>query len=180
VLGTSRTSAIYLGRFVKAFGIKGELKFVGSEDFWDDALRSQRLEVRGPTDDGAVERRPIKIERSRPHGNNYVVKLDGVDDRDGAEQEIGGELFVDSDTLDVDLPDKELPYQVVGLTVKTEDGEVVGRIRSVIFSAAHPVYDVEGPDGGDVMIPAVSEFVVKKDEEAGEITIRPIPGLLDE
>jgi 16S rRNA processing protein RimM len=176
-LGTSRASRIFLGRFVKPFGIKGELKFVGSEDFWGDTLRSRRLELCRLVD-GDVEKRPARIESSRPHGNNYVVKLEGVDDRDGAESEVGTELFVDSDNLDVDLPDRELPFQVVGMTVRTEEGRVLGQIKSVIFSAAHPVYEIQGEDG-EVMIPAVPEFVVARDDDAGEITIRPIPGLLD-
>jgi hypothetical protein len=30
-----------------------------------------------------------------------------------------------------------------------------------------------------VLIPAVPAFVVGRDEERGEITIRPIPGLID-
>jgi hypothetical protein len=30
-----------------------------------------------------------------------------------------------------------------------------------------------------VLIPAVPAFVVARDEEKGEITIKPIPGLLD-
>jgi 16S rRNA processing protein RimM len=178
-LDASRVTSIYLGRFVKAFGIKGELKFVGSDDFWSEALRSRRLELRRLSESGDVERRPIKVEHSRPHGNNLVVKLEGIEDRNGAEGEVGGELFVDGDNLDVDLPDRELPFQVIGLTVKTEDGRVLGRIRSVIHSAAHPVYDVEG-DEGDVMIPAVSEFVVARDYDAKEVIIRPIPGLLGE
>ena len=87
-------------------------------------------------------------------------------------------MFIDVDNLDVDPPKVELPFQVVGLTVKTEDGRELGQIRSVIFSAAHPVYNVEGEDG-EVMIPAVPEFVVSRDDEAGVVTIRPIPGLLD-
>jgi 16S rRNA processing protein RimM len=177
-MGTSQATSIYLGSFVKPFGIKGELKFVGSDDFWSDVLRSKRLELHRWVDD-RVERRPAVIERSRPHGNNYVVKLEGVDDRDGAELEVGGELFIDSDVLDVDLPDRELPYQVVGRMVKTEDGRVVGSIKSMLFSAAHPVYVVDSGDG-EVMIPAVPEFVVARDNETGEITIRPIPGLFEE
>jgi len=179
VLSTSKPSTIYLGRFVKAFGIKGELKFVGSDDFWRDALNSQRLELRRLVDGGGVESGRAMIKSLRPHGNNYVVKLEGVESRTDAELEVGGELFIDYDNLDVDPPDEERPFQVVGFTVKTEDGRFVGRIRSVIFSSAHPVYDVEGEDG-DVMIPAVPEFVVSKDKEAGVVTIRPIPGLLDE
>jgi 16S rRNA processing protein RimM len=178
VLSTSRSSSIFLGRFVKAFGIRGELKFVGSDDFWRGALESRRLELRRVVEGGAVETGRAAIESLRPHGNHYVVKLEGIESRNDAELEVGAELFIDGDNLDVDLPDEELPFQIVGLMVKTEDGEVVGRIRSVIFSAAHPVYDVEGDDG-DVMIPAVPEFVISKDMEAGVVTIRPIPGLLD-
>lgn len=176
-MGASRASRVYLGRFVKPFGIKGELKFVGSDDFWVDVLRSRRLELCRLVDDD-VETRPVEVEYSRPHGNNYVVKLVGIDDRNGAETEVDSELFIDSDDLDVDLPDRELPFQVVGMTVKTENGRVVGRIKSVLFSSAHPVYEVQGEDG-EVMIPAVSEFIVGRDDEAEEITIRPIPGLLD-
>jgi 16S rRNA processing protein RimM len=163
---------------VKAFGIKGELKFVGSDNFWPEALGSARLEMRRLID-GNVENREINIERFRPHGNNFVVKLEGVETRSGAETEIGIEVFIDTANLDVDLPDRELPFQVVGYTVKTEDGRVVGRIRSVIFSAAHPVYDIED-DTGDSMVPAVPEFVVGRDDEAGVVTIRPIPGLLND
>lgn len=163
---------------MKAFGIKGELKFVGSDDFWHASLESKSLVVRRFVEGGRVESGPINILGSRPHGGHYVVRLEGVDNRTDAELQVGGELFLDSDKLDVDPPGVELPYQVVGLTVKTEDGRDLGKIRSVIFSAAHPVYDVTGADG-DVLIPAVPEFVVSRDDESGVVTIRPIPGLLD-
>jgi 16S rRNA processing protein RimM len=176
-LTASSTSSIYLGQFAKAFGIKGELKFVGSDNFWPDTLRSKRLELRRLVE-GGVERGSVDILDVRPHGNHYVVRLVGVESRTDAEDQVGGELFIDVDNLDVDPPDVELPFQVVGLTVKTEDGRELGQITSVTFSAAHPVYNVEGEDG-EVMIPAVPEFVVSRDDEAGVVTIRPIPGLLD-
>jgi 16S rRNA processing protein RimM len=169
---------IYLGRLVKAFGIKGELKFVGSEDFWTDVLRSHQL-VMQQLVDGRVERRPVRVERFRPHGAHLVVRIDGVDDRDAAEAAVGGELFISESRLDVDLPPEELPFQVVGRTVRLEDGREIGTVTSVIFSAAHPVYEVRG-DEGVVLIPAVPEFVVARDGRHGVITIRPIPGLIDE
>jgi 16S rRNA processing protein RimM len=174
----ARPDRIYLGRFVKAFGIKGELKLLRSSDFWAGALESKRLFVQRLVD-GEIERRPVRVERSRPHGKQYVVKLAGVDDRNLAEDEVEGELFVDAEALDVPLPEGELPFLVVGSTVKTEDGRVVGQVTAVLFSSAHPVYEVTG-DGREVLIPAVPEFVVGRDDEAGEITIRTIPGLIDE
>lgn len=179
VLSESKASStIYLGRLVKPFGIKGELKFVASDDFWTDVLRSKKLVLYRQADK-TIEKRPVVIERSREHGNNYVVKIKGIDDRNGAESEVGSELFVDTGQLDVSLPDRELPFQIVGSTVKTEEGRILGEIVSVQFSAAHPVYEVEGEDGA-VLIPAVPEFIIDRNEDNGEITIRTIPGLLDE
>lgn len=177
-MGQSTDTTIFLGCFAKAFGIKGEIKFVGSDNFWPDVLGSARLEMRQLID-GNVESREPRIETFRPHGNHFVVKLEGVDTRADAEAEIGTEVFIDTADLDVDLPARELPFQIVGFTVKTEDGREIGRVRSVIFSAAHPVYDIES-DTGDSMVPAVPEFVVSRDDEAGVVTIRPIPGLLDD
>jgi 16S rRNA processing protein RimM len=169
---------VFLGRLVKPFGIKGELKFVGSYDFWDDALRSKRIIMQREVGED-VQARPVSIERARPHGDNYVVKLEGVDDRNGAEAAVGAELFFDPSTLDVALPDRELPFQIVGSRVKTEDGEVIGMISDIMFSAAHPLYEVSR-ESGKVLIPAVPEFVVDRDRAHGEITIRAIPGLLDD
>jgi 16S rRNA processing protein RimM len=176
VSSATGTTEVYLGRFVKAFGIKGELKLLTSDDFWATVLESKELMLQW-LEDGDVLRRPVQVERARPHGGVYVVKLEGVDDRDAAELEVGAELFVDVDRLDVDLPDEELPYQVVGLTVKSEDGETIGTVTSLIFSAAHKVYEVTG-ENGVVLIPAIPPFVVGRDES--EIVIRPIPGLLDD
>jgi 16S rRNA processing protein RimM len=176
-LAAHRVSSVFLGRFVKPFGIKGELKFVGSDDFWPEALDSNSLELRRPVEDG-FESGPAPIERIRPHGNHFVVKLEDVDDRNEAERQVGGELFVSTENLDVPLPDYELPFQVLGLTVKTEENRVIGRVVSVMYSAAHPVYVVEG-ENGEALIPAVPEFIVRRDDTAGEIVIRTIDGLLD-
>jgi 16S rRNA processing protein RimM len=177
VLSALDTTEIYLGKFVKAFGIKGELKFLASDDYWDGVLGSSALELRW-LEDGAQQSRAIRVERSRPHGGTFVVKLEGIDDRNDAEREVGGEVYVEIDRLDVDLPDYVLPYQVIGQEVRLEDGRSLGTVKSVVFSAAHDVYEVAGEDGV-VLIPAVPEFIVGRDDERGVITVRPIPGLID-
>ncbi len=172
--------AIYLGRIVKAFGIRGEVKFVASDDYWDGVLASKHLYVQAFDDEGVVRRRPVSVVRARPHGGAYVLKLDGVDDRNDAEAAVGGEFFIDSDRIDVAMPTEERPFQVVGREVRLEDGARIGTIRGVLLSAAHPVYEVERPGGAVVLIPAVEAFVVARDDPDGPIVVRPIPGLIDE
>lgn len=169
--------AVFLGSFVKAHGIRGELKLLTSEDFWPEVLGSAELWMEHARADD-VERRPVRVERVRPHQGQYIVKLEGVEDRSGAEDEVGGRLFVDLDRLDVELPDHELPFQVIGTLVRTEEGRVLGRVSGVLASAAQEVYEVTGEDGS-VLIPAVPAFIVARDRERGEITIRTIPGLID-
>ncbi|MCH7549351.1 MAG: 16S rRNA processing protein RimM [Candidatus Krumholzibacteriota bacterium] len=169
---------IYLGRLVKAFGIKGEVKFVGSENFWPEVFQSRHLFMQFLVD-GQVESRPVQVQRYRPHGAHFVVRIEGIDDRDAAEAVAGGEIFVEESSLDIELPPRELPYQVVGKKVRLENGREIGTVASVIFSAAHPVYEVRG-ESGVVLIPVVPQFVIGRDDSTGEITIRPIPGLIDE
>jgi len=160
------TEDIFLGRFVRAQGIRGELKLYASEDFWFEVLQSNRLFVERTIADGDIVRYPVHVER------------EGIDDRNRAEEEVGGSLLVDRTELDVDLPDRELPFQVTGTLVRTEDGRVLGRVTAVLDSPGQRVYEVTG-ENGIVLIPAVPAFVVGRDEERGEMTIRPIPGLID-
>jgi 16S rRNA processing protein RimM len=166
---------VFLGRFVKAFGIKGELKLYASDDFWMEALASQKLFI---AREGGSARRSVVIEYAQPHQKQYIVKLDGVDERSEADQDVGAYLFIDLSEPDVELPDYELPFQVMGMHVRTEDGRDLGHITNVIVSPGQSVYEVTG-ENGKVLIPAVDAFVIARNFEDGEMTIRPIPGLLD-
>jgi len=177
VLNAVKKESLFLGSLVKPFGLHGEMKFVGSDDFWPGVFESGQLELLHE-EDGKVISVPVRIEKARPHGGNFVIKLEHIVDRTGAELEVGGELFIDPDHIDVELPDEELPFQVVGTVVKLEDGTTLGTVTSVIFSAAHGVYEVKG-DSGVVLIPAVDEFIVGRDYDSGVITVRPIPGLVE-
>jgi 16S rRNA processing protein RimM len=167
---------VFLGRFVKAFGIRGELKLYASGDFWIEALASQRLFVAREGDTG---KRGVVIEYAQAHQKQYIVKLEGIDERSDAEQEVGADLFIDLQEPDVKLPDHELPFQVMGMHVKTEDGRDIGHITDVIASPGQNVYEVTGESGGKVLIPAVDAFIVARNFDDGEMTVRPIPGLLD-
>ena len=169
---------IYLGRIVKAFGIRGELKFQPSDDFWANIFESKHLSLHSRSE-GNVSKRPVVFLRSRPHGNNYVVRIDGVEDRDGAEAVVGGEVFIEDDRIDVDRPEELLPYQLLGMTAKTDDDEILGTVSSVMYSSAHDIYEITGANGS-FLVPAVPEFIVSIDESSRTIVVRPMPGLIDE
>ena len=170
------TQDVFLGRFVKAFGIRGELKLYASGDFWIEALSSQRLYVAREGDAG---KRGVVVEYAQPHQKQYIVKLEGVRERSDAEQQVGMDLFIDLQEPDVDLPEYELPFQVMGMHVRTEDGRDIGHITDVLVSPGQNVYEVTAENGGKVLIPAVDAFIIARNFDEGEMTVRPIPGLLD-
>lgn len=171
------TDRVHLGRFVKAFGIKGELKLYASDDFWAEALGSQALFIARESD--PENERSVVLEYGKPHGGQYIVKIEGVDERNDAEELVGEDLFVDTTELDVALPERERPHQAIGMTVRTDDGRVIGKITNVMFGAAQSVYEVTSDTGKISLIPAVPAFVVSRDESKREIVIRVIPGLID-
>jgi 16S rRNA processing protein RimM len=168
---------IFLGRLVKPFGIRGELKLHPSPDFWENVLTSKRLLLQRHLDEGQKIHQ-VTLERSRPHGNNYIVKMEGVEDRNAAETLVGSDLVISTDDIDVSFPGYLLPFQVVGCKVKTEDGATLGEVTSVLFSSAHDLYEIRGGESV-FLVPAVPEFIVSMDENGKEMVIRPIPGLLD-
>ena len=169
---------VLVGRVVKAFGIRGELKLDPAGDFWEDVLRSRNLVLRRQTEAG-IEERAFVVERYRPQGNCYIVVAAGVGDRDGAEGLVGSEVLIDSSRIDVDLPERKLPFQVVGARVLSDDGRVLGEVTAFLSSPAHDLYEVTG-EKGTFMVPAVPAFVVAMDEGKREIVIKTIPGLIDE
>jgi len=169
---------VRIGRVVKAVGIRGELKLDPSDDFWEEALDSRSLALRLETAAG-VEQRAIRVEKHRPHKGGYVIAVSDVRDRNAAEGLVGAEVVIDSAHIDVELPRRALPFQILGAKALSTAGEVLGEVTAVFHSAAHDLYEISGPRG-TFMVPAVSEFVKSVDEEKREIVIEIIPGLIDE
>ena len=171
------TDKIHLGRFVKVFGLHGELKLYASDDFWPEALQSEVLFIARETD--PENERAVTVEYGKPHGGQYIVKLEGVDNRDDAQELVGEDLFLDGTQIDVPSPSRERPYQAMGMSVRTDDGRHLGSITNVLFGPEQSVYEVTDENGKVALIPAVPAFIVSRDEDKQEIVIRVIPGLLD-
>jgi 16S rRNA processing protein RimM len=65
---------------------------------------------------------------------------------------------------------------LIGLAVRTEDGERVGVLKEVMHMPAHDVYAIE-TGGEDVLLPAVREFVLGVDLQARTLTVKLIEGM---
>ena len=131
-------------------------------DLWSDQER--RL---APGSELATERGPLVVEASRPHQGRYLVRFDGVVDRDGAEAvrglvlrarplEVAGALWV---------------HELVGAEVVTDEGAALGRVEAV---EANPASDLLVLDTG-TLVPLV--FVTS--HEPGRVTVDVPEGLVE-
>ena len=85
--------------------------------------------------------------------------------------------------LEKDLP--ELPenifyiHDIVGLTVSTDDDEVVGEVIEVLQTGANDVYVIMANTGKNVLIPALESVIVATRIEDKSLIIRSDTGLFD-
>lgn len=156
-------SAIKIGQIMGAFGIKGWVKVKILTDFAERFDIGRRVRIEGEWQ---------TIEDANVHGNQLMLKLSDVHDRNRAE-----ELFkVFIEAMDAERPELEedeyLTRDLIGLQVQTVGGEPLGKVDDVLPMPAHDVLVV-----GELMIPAVKAFVKNVDLERKSITVELIEGM---
>ena len=62
-------------------------------------------------------------------------------------------------------------YQLIGMRVRTEEGEELGEIREILETGSNDVYIVGGAQG-ELLIPATAHVVLDVDVAAGAMLVR--------
>jgi 16S rRNA processing protein RimM len=68
-------------------------------------------------------------------------------------------------------------HQIIGLQVRTTQGELLGTITDVLSGKSNDNYIVQGAKG-EILIPAIEDVVKSIDLDQGCLTIEAIEGLL--
>lgn len=149
---------ILIGRTAGTFGLRGDIKLEPLTDFPERFEGLERLHL-GPRYDA------WEVERTKPHGKHFLVKLRGVDDVDAAVALRGRDAFVPrSDALL--LPEGHyLLDDLVGVRVVTKDGTAVGPIIDVLRTGSNDVYVVQS-GREEILVPGIRDAVVVLDLQA--------------
>jgi 16S rRNA processing protein RimM len=170
-------SHIVVGRVRRPHGIRGEMRVEILTDYPERVARHDYLYLARPHAPDDVERYPL--ESVRPHKGVLLIKLDGIEDRDAAEEFRG--MLVEVPLEDA-VPLEEGEYyhfQLIGVDVETETGEWLGRVADVIATGAADVFVVRGPRG-EVLLPAIEDVILKLDTEERQMTVHLLPGMLED
>lgn len=163
---------VAIGKVLKPRGIHGEAFLMLLTDF-PERFKGLRL-VRAETPDGSVTE--LDIDYVRKYGNRMGIKFRGVDSPDAVSKFRNYVIQVPRDSV-FPLPDDVFyVFEVIGMTVETTDGELVGEVVDVLSIPANDVYVVDR-NGEEVLLPAARELLTI-DRDAKKIVVQDIEGLL--
>jgi 16S rRNA processing protein RimM len=176
---------VTVGRIGRPHGVRGDVVVgVRTDEPELRFARGSRLD----TDPVGVG--PLTVAGFRWHSGELLVRFAEIGDRTAAAELGGTWLLVDSAALAaLDDPDEFRDGDLVGLTVRTVDGTVVGTVADVLHHgqdvlAIDPVgpTGVAGPAGAraeQILIPFVKAIVPEVDVAGGVLVIDPPEGLLN-
>ena len=161
--------AVAVGRVIRPHGTDGALRV---QPLSDNPARFQvgnSLTVGGKS-------RAIADFRELP-GGYALLRLDGLESTDAVRSLAGQWLIAPADPVP-DLPPGEYyHYQLVGLTVVTDEGEDLGALQEVLVTGSNDVYVVKSASGEEILLPAVSQVIKQVDLSAGRMLVHLISGL---
>lgn len=160
-----------VGRVVATFGRIGELKVRIETDFPDRFARLKQVCLRLP----ASAPRLFTVQRARLHKGQALLKLEGVESISEAELWRGALVQIPREEA-VPLPeDSYYIADLIGLDVVTREGRNLGKLDDVLQYPAQDLFQI-----GEILIPAVKEFIVAVDIPGRRIVVAPPEGLLPE
>lgn len=152
-----------VGKVVGVFGIDGRVKVESMTSFEERFDVGQKLWI------GESE---YKITWSSWHKGQARIKLSGVSTPEGAESLRGCLLCVPAEDRPELDEDEFYTADLIGMRVVDQNGRELGRLDEVLDYPAHEILVV-----GEIMIPAIKEFVKMIDFDTDTIEVQLIPGM---
>jgi 16S rRNA processing protein RimM len=159
-----------VGRIVRPHGVRGGLLF---------EAYSELVSVLAPDAHVFVgeSKQPATILGVRKHGKRYLLELKGCTSLEAAEALRSAEVRVAAEQAPALPAGTYFHWQILGLTVITDQGEVLGQVAEILATGANDVYLVRGER--DILLPATQEVVLQVDPAAGQMIVHLLPGLAD-
>ena len=165
---------LQVGVIASMHGLKGEVNVFPTTD---DANRFTKLKSVFIEEKGI--RRDLEIESVRYFKGRPIVKFRGLDRIEDVQKMKGAPLLIDRKDA---VPLEEDEYYIadlIGLSVRDEDGNEIGTLKEVLETGANDVYVVGREGQKDLLLPAISQCILDVQPEQGFVTVHVMEGLED-
>lgn len=165
---------ITIGKAVKPFGVKGEMKIESMTDFPERFKDLRRVYLVSPAGRELV----CEVQSLRYAGGSPFLLFSGYDSPEKAKALNGWFLKVPEEEA-VPLPEGSYYwFELVGMEVVSEGGEKLGTITEVFETGSNDVY-VMKQGRKEIYLPATKEIVKHIDRKAKRMVIHLVDGLMD-
>jgi 16S rRNA processing protein RimM len=167
-----------IGKIVGAQGLQGEVRVYPNTDFPERFEQAGQRWLLRPNQQQPEAIQLVKGRYVEGKGL-YVVKLEGISDRDAAEALRNCKLLVPkSDRLELEEGEFHVA-DLIGLPVYDQASQtLIGTVKD-IYSAGNDLLEVSRAEGNPVLIPFVEAIVPIVDLAKQRIEITPPAGLID-
>jgi 16S rRNA processing protein RimM len=171
---------LIVARVLRPHGVRGDLNVKMLTSF-PDRMRDQKIIYLGTDPEKPPKTKKYQLTWARPaKGDQWIMHINGVDSREDADMLRSHFIYVSmADAVPLE-EDEVYLFQVLGLTVETEQGEVLGKITGHIETGANDVYIVQSETYGEVLIPHAPGVILKIDVNTGIMRVNLPEGLLPE
>jgi 16S rRNA processing protein RimM len=165
-------SKVCVGQIAGAHGVRGLVKVKPFTAAPED------LTAYGPVSDEAGTRR-LALQLLSWAKDQWIVRIEGVADRDAADALRGLRLYVDRAALPEPEEDEFYHADLIGLPAVLADGSVFGTVRGVFDFGAGEMLEIARQGAGAVMMPFTRAAVPVVDIAGRRIVVDPPAGLLE-
>jgi 16S rRNA processing protein RimM len=165
---------ITIGKVVKPFGVKGEMKIEPMTDFPERFTGLTHVYLVSPSGKEVA----CEVKSVRYAGGAPFLLFSGYDSPEKAKAINGWFIKVPEEEA-VPLPEGTYYwFELLGMEVVSETGEKLGTIMDIFETGSNDVYVLK-QGRKETYIPATREVVRQVDKKAKRMTIRVPEGLLD-
>ena len=164
---------LQVGIISSTHGVRGEVKVFPTTD---DVKRFSSLKNVYLEDKEKLI--PLTIEGVKYFKQFAILKFKEFQSLDEILPHKGKGLYVDRKDAQALGEDEYYIADLIGMTVKTEDGKDFGVVKEIMETGANDVYIVDAGQCGEVLIPAIKECILDVNIAEGILTVHLMKGLL--
>ena len=162
-----------IGKINNTHGVRGEMKL----QLWCDGIDYLKQLKRLYLDSDGKNQ--VKLISARAQKNLAIIKLEGIDSIEKAEELKGKVLYCDREDAVIEDGTNYIADLIGCYVVDIDTEEEYGRVVDVVNYGSCDIYDIESW-GKHTLIPAIEDVVKEINTEYQVIKIKRMKGLFDE
>lgn len=168
---------VYFGKIIKPFGIKGEIL----ARLYDDPLLKEYIsKIKYLYIQKEKTNLKFKVRTLKPHKENYIISLEGILNRNQAEELRDFDLFLNPNDILVKKADlnRYFWFEIINARIIDTNGKEIGTVKEIFNNGVYDIFIVKKGEK-EYLLPAIRPFLIEINLSEKTIKYDVIDGLLE-